>query len=163
MENAAPIDISVIAPLLEKYASYRGNLIPILQGIQSAYGYLPVDALNAASRTTGLTLSTIYGVATFYSQFRLMPVGKNIIRVCHGTACHVQNVNAVSAALTDELGIADGETTNDGLFTLATVACLGCCSLAPVMMIGEETFGNLTPAKAVRIIKNIRRLAKENK
>jgi len=162
-ENDSLVDISLISPLLDKYASVKGSLIPILQGIQETYGYLPVDALKAASVSTGMTLSTIYGVATFYAQFRLKPVGKNIIRVCHGTACHVQNVNAVSTALVDELGVADGETTSDGIFTLETVACLGCCSLAPVMMIGEETFGNLTPSKAVRIIKNIRKLALDKK
>jgi len=113
----------------------------------------------AASKTSGLSLSSIYGVATFYAQFRLKPVGKYIIRVCHGTACHVQNVNAVSIALADELNIGDGETPDDALFTLETVACLGCCSLAPVMMIGDETFGNLTPSKAVKIIKGLKRKA----
>ena len=156
-ESPAPVDITLIGPLLEKYSGIRGSLIPVLQGIQGIYGYLPVKALAEVSTATGLSLSSIYGVATFYAQFKLNPVGKNIIRVCHGTACHVQNVRAVSIALVEELGVPDGGTTSDGLFTLETVACLGCCSLAPVMMIGEETFGNLTPAKAVRIIKNLRK------
>jgi NADH-quinone oxidoreductase subunit E len=99
----------------------------------------------------------MYGVATFYAQFRLSPVGKNIIRMCHGTACHVQNVTAVTEDLIEELGIKDGETTADGLFTLETVACLGCCSLAPVMMISDETYGKLDGKKAVKIIKDMRR------
>lgn len=162
-ECAKAVDVSLILPLLEQYSAVKGNLIPIMQGIQDVYGYLPGEALETVSEATGNSLSTLYGVATFYTQFRLVPVGKNIIRICHGTACHVQNVNAVSEALFDELGITDGGTTKDTLFTLETVACLGCCSLAPVMMIGEETFGNLTPAKAVKIIKAIRRKAKEEK
>jgi len=156
-EISEAVDLSLMEPLLDKYADARGSLIPILQGIQTLYGFLPAKALAAVSTATGVSLSSIYGVATFYAQFRLNPVGRHVIRVCHGTACHVQNVNAVSIALVGELGVNDGSTTPDGLFTLETVACLGCCSLAPVMMIGDETYGNLTPSKAVKIIKNIRR------
>jgi NADH-quinone oxidoreductase subunit E len=104
----------------------------------------------------------MYGVATFYAQFRLNPVGKHIVKVCHGTACHVQNANAITEALEESLGIADGETTEDRLFTLESVACLGCCSLAPVMMIGDETYGKLTGNQAVRIVKNIRIAEKQS-
>jgi NADH-quinone oxidoreductase subunit E len=160
-EAIVAVDISLVKGLLDKYSHVKGSLIPILQGIQDIYGYLPAEALSAAARATGLSLSSVYGVATFYAQFRLNPVGKNIVRVCHGTACHVQNVNAVSNALVEELGVPDGGTTEDSLFTLETVACLGCCSLAPVMMIGNETYGNLTTSSAVRIIKAIRRKEKE--
>ena len=106
---------------------------------------------------TGLKKNDLYGVATFYAQFRLTPVGRNIIKICHGTACHVQNATKVSEDLINYLEIKDGETTEDGIFTLETVACLGCCSLAPVMMIGNETFGKLTGKKAVDIVKEIRR------
>jgi NADH-quinone oxidoreductase subunit E len=98
----------------------------------------------------------MYGVATFYAQFRLEPVGKHIIKVCHGTACHVQNVAAITDALKEALNVDDGGTTDDRLFTLETVACLGCCSLAPVMMIGVNTYGKLTKAEAVKIIKDIK-------
>ena len=101
-------------------------------------------------------MADIYGVATFYAQFRLKPVGKNIVKVCHGTACHVQNANALTDALKDELLVKDGETTPDGLFTLESVACLGCCSLAPVMMIGENTYGKLNGKAAVRIIRDVK-------
>ncbi|MEA3446007.1 MAG: NAD(P)H-dependent oxidoreductase subunit E, partial [Bacteroidota bacterium] len=101
-------------------------------------------------------LSDMYGVATFYAQFRLKPVGKNIIKVCHGTACHVQNATAITDAIKESLKIDDGETTPDGLFTLESVACLGCCSLAPVMMIGDETYGKLNDKNAKKVIKNIR-------
>lgn len=96
------------------------------------------------------------GVATFYSQFRLTPIGKYLIMACQGTACHVNGSERVSAAVSEYLGIESGETTEDGLFTLENVACLGCCSLAPVIMINGEAFGNLTPDKAISILKNLR-------
>lgn len=154
--NQASVDLSLIDPLIEKYKSKKGSLIPILQGTQDIYGYLPAEAFIKISELTGLKLSEMYGVATFYTQFRLNPVGKHIVKVCHGTACHVQNATAVSEALEDALGIKDGETTEDGLFTLESVACLGCCSLAPVMMIGDETYGKLSGKQAVKIVKEIK-------
>ena len=154
------VDLSLIDPLIEKYRSKKGNLIPILQGTQDIFGYIPRVAFEKISNDTGLKLSEMYGVATFYSQFRLNPVGKHIVKVCHGTACHVQNANELSEALEEALKLKDGETTEDGLFTLESVACLGCCSLAPVMAIGDETYGKLTGTGAVKIIKNIR--IKEN-
>ena len=149
-------DLSRLDQLIEKYKGKKGNLIPLLQGTQNLFGYLPKAAFEKIARDTGLSLSDMYGVATFYAQFRLKPVGKNIIKVCHGTACHVQNANTITDALQESLKVKDGETTEDGLFTLESVACLGCCSLAPVMMVGENTFGKLTGTEAVRIIKNIR-------
>ncbi len=156
VDNQASVDLSLIDPLIEKYKSKKGSLIPILQGTQDIYGYLPGEAFIKISELTGLKLSEMYGVATFYTQFRLNPVGKHIVKVCHGTACHVQNATAVSEALEDALGIKDGETTEDGLFTLESVACLGCCSLAPVMMIGDETYGKLSGKQAVKIVKEIK-------
>ncbi len=150
------VDLSLLDPLINKFRNKKGNLIPLLQGTQDIYGYIPRDAFDIISRETGLKLSDMYGVATFYAQFRLNPVGKYIIKVCHGTACHVQNSNAITDSLKEALNINDGATTDDGLFTLETVACLGCCSLAPVMMVGEETFGKLTGKEAVKIIKNIK-------
>ncbi|MDZ7775803.1 MAG: NADH-quinone oxidoreductase subunit NuoE [Bacteroidales bacterium] len=119
-------------------------------------GYLPREAFEKIARQTGIELNDMYGVATFYAQFRLHPVGKNIIKVCHGTACHVQNADTITEALEDSLKVKDGETTEDGLFTLESVACLGCCSLAPVMMVSDETYGKLTKNKAVKVIKEIR-------
>ncbi|MBP6873016.1 MAG: NADH-quinone oxidoreductase subunit NuoE [Bacteroidales bacterium] len=155
-EKTEDIDLSRLDHLIEKYKNRKGNLIPLLQGTQAIFGYVPRDAFVKISRETGLELSDMYGVATFYAQFRLKPVGKHIIKVCHGTACHVQNANTISDSLEEALKIKDGETTEDGMFTLESVACLGCCSLAPVMMIGENTFGKLTGTEAVRIVKNIR-------
>jgi NADH-quinone oxidoreductase subunit E len=154
------VDLTLIDPLIEKYKEKKGNLIPILQGTQDIFGYIPRVAFEKISIETGLKLSEMYGVATFYSQFRLNPVGKHIVKICHGTACHVQNANELSEALEEALKLKDGETTEDGLFTLESVACLGCCSLAPVMMIGDETYGKLTGTGAVKIVKNIR--IKEN-
>ncbi len=152
----ASVDLTLIDPLIEKYKSKKGNLIPILQGTQDVYGYLPEESFIKISELTGLKLSEMYGVATFYTQFRLNPVGKHIIKVCHGTACHVQNATVISEAVEDALGIKDGETTEDRMFTLESVACLGCCSLAPVMMIGDDTYGKLSGNRAVKIVKEIK-------
>ena len=150
------VDLTLLDPLIRKYNGKKGNLIPLLQGTQDLYGYLPRTAFEKISRDTGLELSVMFGVATFYAQFRLKPVGKHIIKVCHGTACHVQNAKEISEALEEALNIKDGETTEDRLFTLESVACLGCCSLAPVMMIGEQTYGKLTGNESVKIVKNVR-------
>ncbi len=151
------VDLTLLEPLLEKYKNRKGNLIPLLQGTQDIYGYLPKAAFAKIHQATGLELNEMYGVATFYAQFRLVPAGKHIVKMCHGTACHVQAVTAITDEILDTLRIKDGETTKDGLFTVETVACLGCCSLAPVMMIGDETYGKLTPKQAVKIIREIRR------
>jgi NADH-quinone oxidoreductase subunit E len=150
------VDLSRIDALLEKYKTKKGNMIPILQGTQEIYGYIPREAFLKISEATGLKLSDMYGVVTFYAQFRLNPVGKHIIKVCHGTACHVQNANIITEALQESLDVKDGETTVDRMFTLESVACLGCCSLAPVMMITNDTFGKLTKAEAVKIVKEIK-------
>jgi NADH-quinone oxidoreductase subunit E len=129
------------------------KLIPLLQKAQAEEGYLSRERLLKIQEQTGAPLAAIYGVATFYSQFRHRPVGKNIIRICHGTACHVNNANDITKAIQDHLQIGDGETTQDRLFTLETVACLGCCSLAPVIMVGSTTHGKLTTREVRRILK----------
>lgn len=154
------VDLSLLDPLIKKLKDKKGNMIPLLQGTQDIYGYIPRDAFIKLANETGLKLNEMYGVATFYTQFRLNPVGKHIIKVCHGTACHVQNAEVITDSLQDALKIEDGETTEDNLFTLESVACLGCCSLAPVMMIGDETYGKLTGKRAVNIIKELK--IKEN-
>lgn len=141
--------------ILEKYKGKEGSLISILQEIQGEYKYLPIYVLKHVSKRTGIKEAKILGVATFYTQFRLNPVGKYIIMLCQGTACHVNGSKGIEKAINEILGIKDGETTEDGLFTLENVACLGCCSLSPVMMINDETFGNLTPDGAKKIIKDI--------
>ena len=147
--------------VLDEYKDVQGNLIIILQKAQEIYGYLPRDVIKRISDATGHTQAKIFGVVTFYSQFRLNPIGKYLILLCQGTACHVSGSLAVERAICEDLGVKDKETTPDNLFTLNNVACLGCCSLAPVMMIktgdSEETYGNLTPESAVEILEGIRR------
>jgi len=155
------VDLSLLDPVIARFKEKKGNLIPLLQGAQNLYGYIPRGAFKKISEATGLPLSDMYGVATFYAQFRLNPVGKYIVKVCHGTACHVQNANEITESLEEALKIKDGETTEDRLFTLESVACLGCCSLAPLLMVGDQTYGKLTGNEAVKVIKNIR-LAEKN-
>lgn len=149
-------DLSLIKPVLDKYGEVEGSLITILQQAQSIYGYLPTDVIYCIAERLGISPARVMGVATFYSQFRLKPIGKYLIMLCQGTACHVNGSERIEAAISRELNISDGETTEDGLFTLKNVACLGCCSLSPVMMINEETYGNLTPEKAVEILKKLK-------
>jgi NADH-quinone oxidoreductase subunit E len=133
----------------------HGTLIPVLQKVQDAFGYLSKDTLMGISEELSIPLSDIYGVVTFYAQFRLTQQGRNILKVCHGTACHVGGSEGISEALVDELKIGHGETTPDHKFTLERVACLGCCSLAPCLMINGETYGRLTPEKAREIVRAI--------
>lgn len=149
-------NLDLLEPCLAEYAKVKGSLITILQETQRIYGYLPVDALLYISQRTEIKMTKILGVATFYSQFRLQPVGKYLIMLCQGTACHVNGSAQIEKAIYDYLGIKDGETTDDGLFTLKDVACLGCCSLSPVMMINDDTYGSLTPDKAVEILKGLK-------
>ncbi|MDO5124580.1 MAG: NADH-quinone oxidoreductase subunit NuoE [Eubacteriales bacterium] len=149
-------DLSLISSILEEYAEQKGSLITILQKAQDVYGYLPTDVIYHIAEKTGNTPAKVMGVATFYTQFRLKPVGKYLIMLCKGTACHVNGAERIESAICEELGIEDGDTTEDGLFSLKCVACLGCCSLSPVMMINEDTYGSLTPEKAISILREIR-------
>ena len=150
------IDLKQIEGVLDEPAKVKGSLITILQKTQDIHGYLPKDAIIYISERTGIAESEIMGVATFYTQFRLAPVGKYLIMLCQGTACHVSSSELILQTIKDELGIEDGETTEDGLFSLKCVACLGCCSLSPVMMINESTYGSLTPEKTKKILKELR-------
>lgn len=155
--NEPQSNFTLLEPVLSEYASVPGSLITILQKAQEIYGYLPKDVIYRIAGKTGSTPAEVMGVATFYSQFRLTPIGKYLVMACQGTACHVNGSEKVASAVSEYLGIKSGETTGDGLFTLENVACLGCCSLAPVIMINGEAFGNLTPDKAISILENIRR------
>ncbi len=148
-------DLSLLQPILSEYAAVKGSLITILQHAQELYGYLPMDVLCAIADATGNTIAKVLGVATFYAQFRFQPIGKYLILLCDGTACHVNGSERIAAAISEYLGISNGETSADGLFSLSIAACLGCCSLSPVMMINEDTYGSLTPAKALDIIQKI--------
>nr|WP_297063276.1 NADH-quinone oxidoreductase subunit NuoE [Thermococcus sp.] len=141
---------------LSEYPPEPSSLIPLLQRTQERFGYLPREALEEIANYLRIPLSRVYGVATFYAQFRFEPLGKYIVKICHGTACHVNGAITIAQAITEELGIEEGQTTEDGLITLERVACLGCCSLAPVVMINDKVFGKLTPDKVRKLIKKLR-------
>lgn len=142
----------------EKYReAKRDALIPILQDLQSYEGYLSEKSLKEVSRMLGLPLSKIYGVASFYNQFRFQPVGQYHVLVCRGTACHVKGSSKLLQTLRHELKVEPGQTTRDGLFTLDVVACIGACGLAPVMCVNGEFHAKLTPEQAIEIITNLRR------
>jgi NADH-quinone oxidoreductase subunit E len=156
MERHRKLDIKTM-----NFAGEEGKLIPALQRVQIEDGFISRERMREIQRESGVPLAQIYGVATFYSQFRLHPVGKHIVRVCHGTACHVSGAKSITETLEDSLGIATGETTPDKLFTLEMVSCLGCCSLAPVIMIDNSTYGNLTPAEVKKIVKKYKKANEE--
>ena len=140
----------------------RDSLIPILQEVQEAQGYLSRDAVAIIGQYLGLPASKIYGVATFYNQFRFKPIGKYHIQVCRGTACHVKGSAKVLDTITRELKVDPGHATRDGLFSVEVVACIGACGLAPVISINGEFFAGVTPDKVKKILNSYRRKAKEN-
>ncbi|AFV11034.1 NADH:quinone oxidoreductase 24 kDa subunit E [Thermacetogenium phaeum DSM 12270] len=154
MEVTQP-DINRVDSVIREYEDEPGSLISILQKVQDLFGYLPLPVLRYVAQRTGIKLAKVYGVASFYKQFRLTPRGKYELLLCQGTACHVNGSERLAEALREELQIEDGETTGDGLFTLSSAACLGCCSLAPVMMINGRAYGQLTPQKARRIVREL--------
>jgi NADH-quinone oxidoreductase subunit E len=137
-------------------AGAKGNLIPALQKAQDIYGYLPVEILYYISQRMNIKLSKIMSVVTFYTQFRTKPIGKHLILLCQGTACHVNGSVKIEEAIKDTLKVQEGEISADGLFTYTNVACIGCCSLAPVMMIGDKAYGGLTKQKIIQIFKDIK-------
>lgn len=149
-------DLTLLESTLVEYGDVKENLITVLQSAQEIYGFLPTDVIIHISQRMGVPVTKIIGVATFYSQFRLTPIGKYLIMLCKGTACHVNGADGIYDAISEHLGIADNQTTEDGLFTIKCVACLGCCSLSPVMMVNDDTFGTLTPKKAIEILDSIK-------
>lgn len=151
--TGSPVNLTAVADVVAAHTPFtEGDIIGALQDIQSHYGYLPQPALDELARLSGLPVAKFYGVATFYAQFYLEPHGKHTVRVCRGTACHVRNAPTIMRAVTRRLKIEDGETTPDMLFSLETVACLGTCFLSPVMLIGSQYYGRLTPERAVKIL-----------
>ncbi len=133
--------------VLDAYGSSEEELISILQDVQERFGYLPKDAMLHVSKFLSIPESRVYAVASFYAQFRFKPMGKNTVMVCRGTACHVKGAPRILDEFKRELGIDENETTEDKEYTLETVACLGCCALAPCAMINDEVAANLTPQK----------------
>ncbi len=130
----------------------EGRLLSILEAIQQKWRYLPEEALRVVAQELQIPLSRVYGVATFYGAFSLEPKGKHLISVCHGTACHVRGAGQLTERLEKALGVKEGETTEDGLFTLESVRCLGCCSLSPVISIDGTTYGRVKPEQVLEIV-----------
>lgn len=152
--SPAELDLTRLDEVLKDFeAGNESLLIPALQAAQNLYGYISKPVLERISEYLHIPLSRAYGVVTFYAQFRFAPTGKYKIRVCRGTACHVRGSKSILEALERELGIKDGETTSDLKFSLETVACLGTCFLAPVIMVNEKYFGKLTTKKVQEILK----------
>ena len=155
--NGPKSDLTLLENVLKEYEGVPGSLITILQKTQEIYGFLPRDVIYHIAGRIGVTPAEIMGVATFYAQFRLEPIGKYLLMSCQGTACHVNGSERIFAVMSEYLGIDNGQTTSDGLFTLEKVACLGCCSLAPVIMINGEAFGRLTPESVIEVLKDIQK------
>jgi NADH-quinone oxidoreductase subunit E len=142
-----------IANIIEPYKGKKGTLIPILQDIQNEFGYISQEAISILGKEIKIHESEIYGVASFYTQFRFTKPGIHQIRVCLGTACHVRGGADLMETVERELDIEHGETTDDGLFSLERVACLGCCALSPVMVVGDDIYGKLATTKVKDILK----------
>jgi len=156
------IDLKRIDDIVRRTGDDPTKAIPVLQAIQEEFRYIPMEAMARIAETTKMTGSQLYGVATFYSQFRLSPVGEKIIRVCHGTACHVGGAEGLTESLESRLGIRDGENTQDMKYTLESVACVGCCSLAPVVMVDNRTYGSLDRRKAAAIVDELEKQGAKN-
>ena len=153
--KATPQNTSIIEEVDKVLAAYtreKANLIPILQQVQAVLGYLPEEALKRIAWYAGTPESNVFGIATFYAQFNLVPRGRNIIRVCRGTGCYVKGAPRIIEELEKLLGVKEGETTPDSEYTLETVACFGSCALAPVMVVNDKVYGRLTPEKAKEIV-----------
>ena len=150
-ENQAKYD--ELNAFIQTMKAEPGPLMPIMQKAQEIFGALPFEVQHFIAEKMDIPMSDIYGVATFYSQFALEPKGKHVIGVCMGTACYVKNAEPVLHRLQEELNIKAGQTTNDGLFTLEATRCLGCCGLAPVIMIDDQVYGRLVPDNIPRILK----------
>ncbi|MCL1874455.1 MAG: NAD(P)H-dependent oxidoreductase subunit E [Clostridiales bacterium] len=150
------LDLQPLEQVLACYSHPEENLIALLQDIQEAYGYLPQPVLVTLREKTGIPAAQLMGVASFYAQFRAFAPGRYQISLCQGTACHVNGSAKIALALADATGVAEGHTGKDGLFSWENVACLGCCSLAPVMLEGGQAYGKLTPEKTRKIIEGLR-------
>lgn len=145
-----------LLPVADRYRGRKGITIPLLADMQREIGYISPEAVDFMAKELDIPAAEMFGVVTFYAMFRLQPEGKYVVRLCRGTACHVQGSARIGEQLQRYLAINEGETTADGLFTLQYVACLGCCSLAPVMMVGDDVHGRLTPEKAVDVLESVR-------
>jgi len=152
-DNLTKADVQdKLKQVLANYQGEKHELIPILQDTQAAFRYLPAAAMKEIGRFLNMSENTIFGVATFYAQFKLTPLGRKVVRICRGTACHVRGSGKVLAEMEKQLGIKAGETTEDMEYTLETVACIGACALAPTMTIDNETHGKMTTKKVAEVL-----------
>jgi NADH:ubiquinone oxidoreductase subunit E len=151
------IDTSAVDAIVGQFATPEGNLIGILHAVQDRYSYLPEEALVRVAEQTGFSLERIYAIATFYNHFSLEPRGRHLVRVCMGTACHVQGASRVMDELSQQLGCSEGHTSEDMQFTLESVRCVGACSLAPVVVIGDDTHACVHPKKVKHLLKPYRK------
>ncbi len=149
-------DLNALEPVFEEFAAQKGVLIPVLQRAQEIYGYLPAEVLKRISQRMGVSLSQVYGVATFYAQFYLTRRGRNIIRECDGTACHVRGAAKIIRSIEQELALKAGETTPDYRVTYEVVYCLGSCGLAPTAMVNGEVAGKLVPERMLEIVRSLK-------
>lgn len=162
LSGEVSVDLARLEEIVNSYESVSsGDLIPLLQQIQDAYGYLSKAVLMEMGKRTGIAASRIYGVATFYEQFYFEPRGRHIVKCCRGTACHVREATKVIDAVKDELGIGEGETTEDKEFTFETVACLGVCALAPVIVVDGAYHGQMTPGRVKTVLAELSASRKE--
>lgn len=152
-------DLTIVRDVLDRHAFDQGALIAVLQETQAAYGYLPEMALEEIARYRHVPISQVYGVATFYSRFRLEPRGRSIVQVCHGTTCYVSGAQQVTDDIADELGVKVGGTTSDGEFTLEKIPCIGRCGLAPVVLVDDTAYGKLDAKTVSETIASARKAA----
>jgi NADH-quinone oxidoreductase subunit E len=153
--GAGPFDLAPLDRIIAEFKGQKGAVIPILQRAQDAYGYLPREVLRAISQKTRIPVTQLYGVATFYAQFRLTPRGRHLVRVCDGTACHVRGSVKCIETLEKTVGVKPGTTSEDGKYTLEIVYCLGSCGLSPVAVVDDKVYGRLLPADLVDKIQQL--------
>ncbi|OGS07685.1 MAG: NADH dehydrogenase [Elusimicrobia bacterium RIFOXYA12_FULL_51_18] len=156
------IDLSAAKKLVKKYRAKKGVLIPLLQDVQASYGYVPAEVITLIAKEFGIYPVDVYGILTFYAQFYLTPQGKHIIKVCQGTACHVMGGKELLDYVADKLGAAEGKPTKDGLFSLERVACLGCCGMAPAIVVDQDFYGRCTIQTIKGILDKYRPSAKRS-
>ncbi|MFC2062722.1 NADH-quinone oxidoreductase subunit NuoE [Chloroflexota bacterium] len=143
-----------LAEIFSRYGGNRSDLIPVLQDAQEKFGYLPAEVMRWVGRFLRLSESTVYGVATFYAQFKFVPTGRRLVKVCRGTACHVRGAPRILGEVENHLGIKAGESTDDLEYSLETIACFGSCALAPVVVIDDDVYGRMTPVKVSQVLGN---------
>ena len=156
-------DYGMVETIIDKYNSNHDSVISILQDIQTEYHYLPETALRMVAKSLELPLIQVYGVATFFKAFSLEPRGEHLIKICVGTACHVRGAQPVLDEVKRQLGIEAGQTTEDMMFTLETVNCLGACALGPIMVVDDEYHGEMSPGKAKAVINNYKKVTTDRR